>query len=201
MPVPHVPEIRLWQADDATLLWQRSEDEIGVIGAALPFWAFAWAGGRGLARHVLDHPGLVRGRRVIDFAAGSGLVGIAAALAGASSVTSVEIDPFAIAAIALNAAANGVEVSPMIGDLVGSAVDADVMLCGDIFYDRAMTAAILPWLRELAASGVTVVVGDPGRSYRPGSGTILRAAITVPVEAALEDSDEKAVDILTILPA
>ncbi|MBZ9937457.1 50S ribosomal protein L11 methyltransferase [Mesorhizobium sp. BR1-1-16] len=200
-PVPHVPEIRLWQADDATLLWQRSEDELGVIGAALPFWAFAWAGGRGLARHVLDRPELVRGRRVLDFASGSGLVGIAAALADASSVTAADIDPFAMAAITLNAAANRVAVTPLMADLVGAGVEADVVLCGDIFYDRAMTATVLPWLRRLAASGITVVVGDPGRSYRPEGGVALRATITVPVEAALEDSASKAVAILTILPA
>ncbi len=198
--VPFVSEIRLWQADDATLLWQRTEDQLETIGAALPFWAFAWAGGRGLARHVLDRPELVRGRRVLDFAAGSGLVGIAAALAGAASVTAAETDAYAIAAIGLNAAENGVTIWQAPGDIVGSRVDADLVLCGDIFYDRAMTAAVLPWLRGLAAGGIEVIVGDPGRSYRPASGIALRASLVVPVEVALEDSVVKTVDILTILP-
>ena len=198
--VPFVPEISLWQADDATGLWQRSADELGGIGVALPFWAFAWAGGRGLARHVLDTPELVRGRRVLDFAAGSGLVGIAAAMAGATSVAAAETDVTAVAAIGLNAAANRVAITALAGDIVGGAVDADVILCGDIFYDRAMTAAVLPWLRRLAAGGIEVVAGDPGRSYRPESGTALRASLIVPVEAALEDSLEKTVRILTILP-
>ncbi len=200
LAVPFVPEIRLWQADDATLLWQRTEDQLNTIGAALPFWAFAWAGGRGLARYVLDRPELVRGRRVLDFAAGSGLVGIAAAMAGAASVDAAETDPYAAAAIGLNAAENGVSITVSPRDIVGSAVAADLVLCGDIFYDRAMTAAVLPWLRRLAFEGVEVIVGDPGRSYRPESGTVLRASLTVPVEAALEDSAVKTVSILTILP-
>lgn len=200
LAVPFVPEVRLWQADDATLLWQRTEDQLETLGAALPFWAFAWAGGRGLARYVLDRPDLVRGRRVLDFAAGSGLVGIAAAMAGAASVDAAETDPYAAVAIGLNAAENGVSIRAAARDIVGSAVAADLVLCGDIFYDRAMTAAVLPWLRRLASEGVEVIVGDPGRSYRPGNGTTLRASLTVPVEAALEDSVVKTVSILTILP-
>ncbi len=200
MPVPAIPEIRLWQADDATLLWQRSADEIGSMLAALPFWAFAWSGGRGLARHVLDHPELVRGKRVLDFAAGSGLVGIAAALSGAASVSAAEIDDHAVAAIALNAAENGVEITTLAGDIVGTDIAADLVLAGDIFYDRAMTAAVLPWLRRLSATGIEVVAGDPGRSYRPAGGTVVRASVTVPAEPALEDAAEKTVRILSILP-
>lgn len=199
-PVPLLPEIRLYQADDATALWQRTEDALGASGLALPFWAFAWAGGRGLARHVLDHPELVRGRRVLDFAAGSGLVGIASALAGAASVAAVDIDPFAVTAIDLNAAANGVAVAASVADLVGRDVDADMLVCGDIFYDRAMTAAVLPWLRSLAAAGIDVFAGDPGRRYCPSGGVALCGTVQVPVEIALEDSLEKAVRILAVLP-
>lgn len=200
-PVPLVPEIRLHQADEATDLWKLTEAELGDSGLPPPFWAFAWAGGRGLARHVLDHPELARGRRIVDFASGSGLVAIAAALAGAADVVAVDIDPFAVAAIRLNAAASGVSVAPRLADIIGERPDADLLLAGDIFYDRRFAARVLPWLRELAGGGMTVLVGDPGRAYRPTAGVLRLGDYDVPVEAALEDAAVKRVEILEILRA
>jgi len=198
MPVPSLPEISLRLADDATALWSRSEAELGAAGAPLPFWAFAWAGGRGLARFILDRPHLVRGRRVLDFATGSGLVAIAAARAGAAFVEAVDIDPFAITACGLNAEANGVAVRAFCADRVGTTAGADLVLSGDIFYDRAMTANVLPWLRRLAADGTEVLVGDPGRRYCPEDGIRALETLTVPTEPALEDALDKRVRILAI---
>ncbi|HLJ72108.1 MAG TPA: 50S ribosomal protein L11 methyltransferase, partial [Roseiarcus sp.] len=123
LPVPHAPEIALHLADEAVALWQKTEEELGAIGLPPPFWAFAWAGGQALARYVLDHPEVVVGKRVLDFASGSGLVAIAAAKAGAKNVEACEIDEFAIDAIGLNAALNEVAVAPRLGDLVGSDED------------------------------------------------------------------------------
>ena len=139
---PHVPEIRLHLADEAHDLWHRTEEELQAIGLPPPFWAFAWAGGQGLARHVLDNPGLVEAKRVLDFAAGSGLVAIAAAKAGASHVLAADIDPFCAAAVRLNAQANGVAVDFTADDLVGATGDWDVVLAGDVFYDSAFAVRI-----------------------------------------------------------
>ena len=134
LPVPHAPEIRLHVAEEATELWQRTEDELGEMGLPPPFWAFAWAGGQALARYVLDHPDMVAGRRVLDFASGSGLVAIAAARAGAARVEAADVDAFAAAAIALNAAANDVRIVPRLEDLVGRDEGWDTVLAGDICY-------------------------------------------------------------------
>ena len=194
-PVPFVPEIRLHQAEEATSLWHMTEDDLGRAGLPPPFWAFAWAGGRGLARHVLDHPELVAGKRVLDFASGSGLVAIAAALAGAGRVQAVDVDPFAFASIGLNAVANGVAVEAFEADWIGRGAAADVVLAGDIFYDRAFSARVLPWLRVVAGQAL-VLVGDPARAYRPADGVIERARYDVPVERALEDGTIKSVTIL-----
>ena len=150
-PVPFVPEIRLHQADEPIALWE--ETEAGGAEQPPPFWAFAWAGGQALARHVLDHPELVAGRAVLDLAAGSGLVAIAAARAGAHPVTANDIDPLSLSATAINAAANGVGVRCVEGDLLGSD-DADgVILAGDVFYSREMAARVLPFLRRAAGRG------------------------------------------------
>jgi predicted nicotinamide N-methyase len=189
--VPHAPEIRLHLADEATALWQKTEDELGEIGLPPPFWAFAWAGGQALARYVLDHPEIVRGKRVLDVATGSGLVAIAAARAGARAVTAVDIDAFCAAAVGLNAAANGVEVTAETRDPVGSDEGFDVILAGDICYQRDMTEAMIGWLTPLAARGTVVLIGDPGRTYLPKSGLVKRAEYEVPVTRALEDLEIK----------
>ncbi len=191
MPVPHAPEIALHLADEATALWQKTEDELGEIGLPPPFWAFAWAGGQALARYVLDHPEIVRGKTVLDVATGSGLVAIAAARAGARAVTAVDIDAFCAVAVGLNAAANGVDVTAETRDPVGSEGGFDVILAGDICYQRDMTEAMMDWLKPLAASGTTVLIGDPGRAYLPKTGLAKLAEYQVPVTRALEDLEIK----------
>lgn len=167
---PLVPEVTLHLADDVAALWQAMEDDPGTPGAgdASPFWAAAWVGGQGLARHVLDHPELVAGRTVLDLGAGSGLVAIAAALAGARRVLASDVDPYALAVIALNAAANGVAVVEPVGDVLDAdRTEVDVVLAGDVFYDLRLADRVRPWLFTAWARGATVLVGDPGRSQLP----------------------------------
>jgi predicted nicotinamide N-methyase len=191
LPVPHAPEILLHVADEATELWQKTEEELGEIGLAPPFWAFAWAGGQALARYVLDHPESVRGKRVLDFASGSGLVAIAAMKAGAAEAVACDIDAFAVAAIALNAGANGVAVAPVREDLVGQDGGWDAVLAGDICYERDLAARVAEWLMSLSRRGATVLIGDPGRSYLPRESLENLAQYQVPVTRTLEDADIK----------
>lgn len=188
---PHVPEIRLHLAGEAHELWLKTEEELERIGLPPPFWAFAWAGGQGLARYVLDHPDSVSGRRVLDFASGSGLVAIAAAKAGASAVLAADIDPWTETAIRLNAALNEVDIAFTGLDLVGKPVATDVLLAGDVFYDRAFADLLVPWFRELTEKGVSVLVGDPGRAYLPKDRLRAEATYQVPVTRALEDGEVK----------
>lgn len=188
---PHVPEIRLRLASEVHDLWLKTEEDLQEIGLPPPFWAFAWAGGQGLARYILDHPEEVRGKRVLDFASGSGLVAIAARLAGASEVVAADIDPWAETAIRLNAAENGVEIAFVGEDLIGGPLDADVLLAGDVFYDRDFANALVSWFGTLAAEGRRVLVGDPGRSYRPTERLEALATYEVPVTRVLEDSEVK----------
>jgi predicted nicotinamide N-methyase len=191
MHPPHVPELRLHLATEAHELWLKTEEELEAIGLPPPFWAFAWAGGQGLARYVLDHPDSVSGRRVLDFASGSGLVAIAAAKAGAGAVLAADIDPWTETAIRLNAALNGVDIAFTGLDLVGKPVEADVLLAGDVFYDRAFADLLVPWFLELTEKGVTILVGDPGRAYLPKERLRPEATYQVPVTRALEDSEVK----------
>lgn len=188
---PHVPEIRLHLADEAHDLWLKTEDELDALGLPPPFWAFAWAGGQGLARHIIDNPELVRGKSVLDFASGSGLVAIAARRAGASCVSAADIDPWSATAARLNAQANDVEFEISQSNIVGRDLGWDVVLAGDVFYDQAMTALILPWFSDLAKRGAMLLIGDPGRSYCPREGMELLATYHVPVTRALEDSEIK----------
>ncbi|WP_107677586.1 methyltransferase [Agrobacterium sp. LAD9] len=191
MRPPHVPELRLHLATEAHELWLKTEEELEAIGLPPPFWAFAWAGGQGLARYVLDHPDSVSGRRVLDFASGSGLVAIAAAKAGASAVLAADIDPWTETAIRLNAALNEVDIAFTGLDLVGKPVEANVLLAGDVFYDHAFADLLVPWFRELTEKGVSVLVGDPGRAYLPKERLRAEATYQVPVTRALEDSEVK----------
>ncbi|MBN9062859.1 MAG: nicotinamide N-methyase [Rhizobiales bacterium 65-9] len=191
LPVPHAPAIRLHLADEATALWEKTEEELGAIGLPPPFWAFAWAGGQALARYLLDNPAIARGRRVLDVASGSGLVAIAAARAGAAAVLANDIDAFALAAIPMNAEANGVSAEVLPGDLIGRPVDADIVCAGDVFYERDMAARMADWLAGLVRNGVTALVGDPGRSYLPRERLELLAEYQVPVTRALEDAEIK----------
>ena len=191
LPVPHAPEISLYVAQEATELWQKTEDELAVIGLPPPFWAFAWAGGQALARYLLDDPAIVRGHRVLDFASGSGLVAIAAARCGASAVEACDIDAFAAEAIALNAAANGVDVTVRLGDLIGRDEGWDVICAGDVCYEKAMAQSVVAWLTQLASRGARVLIGDPGRSYLPKDRMEPLASYAVPVTRSLEDADIK----------
>ena len=184
-PVPFVPEVRLHQAEEPIALWQETEAG-GASAQPPPFWAFAWAGGQALARHVLDEPDLVAGRPVLDLATGSGLVAIAAVRAGAEPVTANDIDPLSLAATRVNAEANGVRVRCVEGDLLDTDEMYGVILAGDVFYSRAMAGRVLPFLRRAAGRGSLVLVGDPGRAYLPTDGMIRRAAYDVPVAEALE---------------
>jgi predicted nicotinamide N-methyase len=183
-PVPFVPEIVLHQADDPIALWERTE--AGGRQQPPPFWAFAWAGGQALARHLLDDPALVAGRATLDVATGSGLVAVAAARAGARPVTANDVDPLALAAAAANAAANAVTVDTVVGDLLDTEPRYAVVLAGDVCYSRAMAARVLPFLRRAAARGALVLLGDPGRAYAPAAGVVARGAYEVPVPGALE---------------
>jgi predicted nicotinamide N-methyase len=185
-PVPFVPEVTLRTAAEPFGPWDRSQRD------APPFWAFPWAGGQALARYVLDHPGLVAGRTVLDLAAGSGLVAIAAARAGAAVVTPSETDPLAFAAIELNSAANGVTLEATLGDVLdGAATGIDLVLVGDAFYERPMAERVLPFLERARASGAVVLVGDPGRAYLPRDRFVAVACYDVPVSRVLEDADVK----------
>lgn len=191
LPVPYAPEISLHVAEEATELWQKTEDELAVIGLPPPFWAFAWAGGQALARYLLDNPGIVAGRRMLDFASGSGLVAIAAAKVGAGPVEACDIDDFAAAAIAINAAANGVAVTARCEDLIGRDEGWDVICAGDVCYEREMAERVIDWLSGLSARGATVLIGDPGRSYLPRERLEALATYAVPVTRALEDAEIK----------
>lgn len=188
---PHVPELSLHLADDAVALWEMTEEELGEIGLPPPFWAFAWAGGQALARYVLDTPELVKGRSVLDVASGCGLVAIAAMKAGARAAAAVDIDAFAADAARLNAALNGVSITARVEDPVGRAVAEDVVLVGDLFYDRDLAPRLLAWLDTLTAEGRTVLIGDPGRTYLPKSALAPVAEYAVPVSRALEDAEVK----------
>lgn len=191
MAPPHVPEIRLHLADEAHDLWLKTEEDLQAIGLPPPFWAFAWAGGQGLARFVLDQPHIVTGQTVLDFATGSGLVAIAAKLAGADRVTAADIDPWTRSAVTLNAAENHVSIEFCPDDLVGRSLSADLVLAGDVFYDHAFAQRLIPWFAALAEQGTTVIVGDPGRSYLPKERLAALASYEVPVTRALEDSEVK----------
>jgi predicted nicotinamide N-methyase len=193
-----VPEIALHLASEITPIWQATEAWLDRHGAAPPFWAFAWPGGLALARHLLDQPAQAAGRRVLDFAAGCGIAGIAAARAGAASVEAAEIDPLAVAAIGCNAALNDVQVAAAAADLVGQPCRWDLVLCGDVCYEAPMTGHILPWLRRMAG-GAEVWLADPGRAYLPRDRIARFASYRVPTTLELEDRSERTVDLFRLL--
>ena len=184
---PLVPEIRLHLASEVVPLWQATEANLTERGLPPPYWAFAWPGGQALARYLLDKPDLVRGKRVLDFAAGSGLAAIAAAMAGASSVEAAEIDRFAIVAIGLNAALNGVTLGLIEADILGAPGRWDVVLAGDVCYERPMAERVGQWLAALSKAGTLVLMGDPGRNYLPVAGLSEVARYQVPTSLDLED--------------
>jgi predicted nicotinamide N-methyase len=196
---PLVPEIVLHLATEITPIWQATENWLHENNLEPPFWAFAWPGGQALARYLLDNPEKIAGRRVLDFAAGSGIAAIAAARAGAKTVEAAEIDTLAAAAIRRNAAANGVSVTALAEDIVGSACRWDLFLCGDVFYEAPMTEKILPWLRRMAGEA-EVWVADPGRAYLPRDGLTPFARFAVPTTLELEDRTERTVTLFRLLP-
>jgi predicted nicotinamide N-methyase len=197
--VPHAPEISLWLADEVTPIWRLTEEELGEMGLPPPFWAFAWAGGQGLARWLLDNPAEVAGKRVLDLAAGSGLVGIAAIRAGAASVLCADIDPFCAAAVTLNAGANSVTLAFTDTDLLDiPAPDVEVICAGDVFYEQPMAGRVLAWLTEAARRGTRVLVGDPLRTYFPKQGFDLLAEYAVPTTRELEDDAVKRTRVWTL---
>jgi predicted nicotinamide N-methyase len=189
---PLVPEIRLHLATEITPIWQATEETLASGAVPPPFWAFAWAGGQALARYLLDHPEQVAGRFVLDFAAGSGIVAIAAAKAGASRVLAAEIDDFAAASIAANAAINGVDIDVTTADIVGAVEPRwDVITAGDVCYEQPMAGRVTAWLRDLAQHGRLVLLGDPGRAYLPARGLRERDRYAVPTSCDLEDRDSR----------
>ncbi|MFC0410233.1 class I SAM-dependent methyltransferase [Roseomonas elaeocarpi] len=210
---PLVPEIELHLATEITPIWQATERWLAQEGIEPPFWAFAWPGSQALARLVLDEPARVRGRRVLDFAAGGGLAAIACHRAGATVVEAAELDPLACAATRLNARHNGAPVRDICGDVVGEGLRGaprdssgealrrwDVVLAGDVCYEAPMTGHILPWLRRLAGEGVEVWVADPGRAYLPREGMEAGPRFLVPTTRELEDRDQREVTVWRLRP-
>ncbi|MCL6640077.1 MAG: 50S ribosomal protein L11 methyltransferase [Candidatus Rokubacteria bacterium] len=208
-PVAEVPEVRLHQAEEPIGLWLLTEGEY-YTEAPPPFWAFAWAGGQGLARYLLDHPDEVAGRAVVDLAAGSGVVAIAAAKAGAAAVWAVEVDPLAVRAIELNASLNDVRLNVIGGDVLdqgladlGVRLDGDrapLVVAGDVFYSEQMSARVLTFLRRAARDGADVLVGDPGRAFFPGDYFTAVTAAEMPVRPELESTTSRTVTIWRINP-
>lgn len=190
---PHTPELELHLADEITPIWRLTEEALEEMGLPPPFWAFAWAGGQALARYVLDHPQLVAGKQVIDFATGSGIVAIAAMKAGASRVLAADIDVFCEAAVAANAELNGVAVEFTDQDLLDAPPPAwaEVILTGDICYEKPLAGRVIAWLTAAKAAGAAVLIGDPGRSYFPREGLEKLAEYQVPTTRELEDMEVK----------
>ena len=200
-PPPHTPELNLHLADEVTPIWRLTEEALAEIGLPPPFWAFAWAGGQALARYVLDHPDEVAGKRVVDFASGSGIVGIAAMRAGAGHVLATDIDPFCGAALAVNGELNGVRIDFTDQNLLETPPpDVDVILAGDICYEKPLATQVMDWLAAAHVRGTRVLIGDPGRSYFPRVGLEKLAEYEVPTTRELEDREVKKTAVWT-LPA
>jgi predicted nicotinamide N-methyase len=198
--VPGLEPIRLHLTDDVLGLWRATQVELHDPDAALPFWAFAWAGGMALVRYLRDHPEVVRGRRVLDFACGSGLVAIEAMRLGSSEAAAVDIDPVAIAATELNAKANGVRVATLERDLLdrGAPQDVDVVLAADCWYEANLAKRVLPWLQRCAAAGIDVLTGDPARHHLPADALTELARYDVRTTTELEDLDLKTGFVYTL---
>lgn len=198
-PVPGLDPIRLWTADELTPIWEATEADLQRNNIAPPFWAFAWAGGQAVARYLLDNLGAVRDKRVLDLACGSGLVAIAAAKAGAASVTANDIDPMCEAAVAANAGLNAVEIGWIGDDLLGSDPDGyDLVLAGDVFYEQEMAKRFLAFLQRARASGAAVLVGDPGRSYFPRDAFRLVTEYDVATTTEIENRPVKSARVWTL---
>ena len=187
-PVPGLEEVRLHLSDAVFPLWRAVQVETDDADAPIPFWAFAWGGGLAVGRYLREHPELVAGRRVFDLASGSGLCAIAAMLAGATAATASDIDPSSIAAIRLNASANGCRVSTVRRDVLDEAPpDTEVILAGDCWYDAGLARRVLPWLRQARDAGIDVLIGDPGRAHLPIDDLVRLAVYEVRTTSDLED--------------
>jgi predicted nicotinamide N-methyase len=197
---PLTPEIRLHLATEITPIWEATEATLAANNLPPPYWAFAWPGGQAVTRFLLDHPHWVKGKRVLDFAAGSGLSTIGAKMAGAERVQANEIDDFAIEAILLNAASNNIVVDVLRHDLIGQNEGWDVVIAGDVCYEKPMSDRVIPWLRALAGKGVTVLMGDPGRAYLPAQGLVEVARYDVPTSKELEDRELRVTRVLRLMP-
>jgi len=199
-PPPHTPELKLHLADEITPIWRMTEEALSEIGLPPPFWAFAWAGGQALARFLLDTPDVVAGKAVVDFASGSGIVAIAAKQAGAARVLAADIDGFCGAALGLNAEANGVAVEFTDVDLLDRPAPAwaEVILAGDICYEKPLAEAVMGWLAAARAAGASVLIGDPGRSYFPRVGLTKLAEYQVQTTRELEDFEVKKTAVWTL---
>jgi len=197
---PLVPEIHLHLATEVVPLWRKTEEELATEGIPPPYWAFAWAGGQALARYLLDHREEVADRTVLDFGSGSGLVAIAAAKAGAARLIANDVDGLAAAAITLNAKANDIRLEVSHDDCIGSTEDWDVILLGDMCYERPLVERLLPWLRACAASGTRVLLGDPGRNYFPSTGIENLATYCVQTTHELEDREVRETGVYALLP-
>ena len=199
--VPHAPEISLWLADEITPLWRLTEEELGEMGLPPPFWAFAWAGGQGLARWVLDNPEAFTGKTVVDFATGSGLVGIAAMKAGAARVLCADIDPFCEAAVRLNAEANAVPLFFTDADLLDvTPPEVDLICAGDVQYEQPMAGRVMDWLKQARRQGSRVLIGDPHRTYFNAAGLVFLAEYQVPTTRELEDMAVKRTRVWALSP-
>ena len=197
-PAPFVPEVRLLMGGEAMPLWEAAALADERLPVPPPYWAWPWAGGQALARYVLDHPDVVRGRRVADVGSGGGIVAIAAALAGASAVQAIDIEPYAIAAAALNAEANDVVLELREQDPIGSDEGWEVVLAGDVWYEAELADRMAPWLRALAGRGALVLTGDLGRAYLPADGLVELARAEVPTLVDLEDVPRKWARVLRL---
>jgi predicted nicotinamide N-methyase len=198
---PLVPEILLHLAEESLPIWQKTEEQLGEMNVPPPYWAFAWAGGQALARYILDNPDLLAGRRVLDLGAGAGLTSIAAMQAGAAHVLAADIDALALAAIALNAAANSVSVATTAQDLLTAPPRAcDLVLVGDLFYERPLAERVLAFVEAAGARGADVLVGDPRRSYFPTERFRQVAEYSVPVTRELEDAEIKRTAVWRLAP-
>ena len=198
---PLVPEIKLHLATEVVPLWRLTEEELQAQGVPPPYWAFAWAGGQALSRYVLDHPAIVAGKDVLDFGAGSGLVAIAAAKAGAERVTAADIDPYAYAAIKLNAIANSAIVAATTSDVLGSDGNWRVILVGDMCYERPLAESMIAWLLDRAVHGAAVFLGDPGRSYFPRGGVEKLQTYRVQTSRDLEDQEIRQTSVYRLIAA
>ena len=197
---PACPEMRLHLATEITPMWQATETYLDRHNVPPPYWAFPWVGGQALARHILDNPELVRGKAILDFASGSGLVAIAAMMAGAEKVLATDIDGVALAAIKLNAEINGVEVIASDEDVLDrDDCPWDLIVAGDVCYEKPMGEKVFAWLRRCSAGGATALMADPGRAYLPKTGLMRLAQMTIACSLELEDKTSRDVGIYQIV--